>query len=763
MSGKKHVVRMSVRAVVETTLHESDLSTAAGAAKRMREGAAAHRARQSGASALDMTYRAETALSADFEHGSLTLHVTGRADGIFTREDGIQVIEEIKLGSDDAVLIPAHQAQAAMYGHMLCQREGLEQAALRILYVDTQGQALVSYEETLSAAELHALFDRYCLPAAILEAERQDRIENRNRSLCALPFPFDEYREGQRKFAANVYVAIRDRKRLFAQAPTGIGKTMAALYPALRALSEGKCARVVFLTARTTGRRSAMDAMARLQTRGAQACAVEIAAKDKVCPQETRDCRPEVCPYARGFYDRLPDAMRSAALQPLLTREEIARIAEEHGVCPFEFSLSLAAQSDVVVCDYNYVFDPVVALDSLMHTPGGAALLVDEAHQLTPRVQEEYSSSVSSDALRDIRREAGNALGRKHALYRALTAAIRMLKALTQEDAFTADSMTQPPQALCDAMKTVQEAAGDALAQAAGKPALDAFTLASGYLLANSCFDEHYAIACEGDEKHASLSLLCLNAAKVIQEKTKRARGTVFFSATLAPFDAAKRLLGSEDGDACLALASPFDPAQLDARILPIDIRYAVREKTAPDVAAAILSHIRAHTGNALVFFPSYAYMARIHELMLGMDDLPEITLEREKRGMTEEEKNALLGAFASSSHSVLLGVLGGAFSEGVDLPGDQLKNVVIVSTGMPQPDARIARTQAYYDAREEDGFFMTMTLPGMIRVIQAAGRLIRTAEDTGSLLLIDSRFKWPKVRALLEGTLIGEALKRSK
>ncbi|MBR5288305.1 MAG: ATP-dependent DNA helicase [Clostridia bacterium] len=761
MAEKKNVVRMSVRAVVETTLHESDLSTSACAAKRMREGAAAHRARQSGAAAMDASYRAETALSADFDHDSLTLRVAGRADGIFTREDGVQVIEEIKLGSEQAELVPAHRAQAAMYGHMLCQKEQLEQAALRILYVDTQGQALAGYDETLSAAELEAVFRSLCLPAAQLAAETQARAAQRDASLCALDFPFEHYREGQRKFAANVYVAIRDKKRLFAQAPTGIGKTMAALYPALRALGEGKCARIVFLTARTTGRKSAMDAMARLQSRGAQACAVEIAAKDKLCPQETRDCRPEVCPYARGFYDRLPSALRDAAAHLLLTRDEISRLAAAHTVCPFELSLALAAQSDVVVGDYNYVFDPVVALDALLHVPGGAALLVDEAHQLSPRVQEEYSAAIHADTLRDIRREAGSSLGRKQPLYRALTGAIRTLKELAAQESFAADSMTGPPPALREAMSKVQAAAGDALAQGAGKPALNAFSLSSGYLLADSCFDEHYAVVCEGEGKRASLSLLCLNAAKVIQDKTKRARGTVFFSATLAPFDAAKRLLGSGEGDACLALASPFDPAQLDARVLPIDIRYAVREKTAPDVAAAILRHIRTHPGNTLVFFPSYAYMARIHELMLGMDDCPDIALEKERRGMTEEEKNALLGAFAADSPTALLAVLGGAFSEGVDLPGDQLKNVVIVSTGMPQPDARIARTQAYYDAQEEDGFFMTMTLPGMIRVIQAAGRLIRTDSDTGSLLLIDSRFGWPKVRALLEGTLIGDALER--
>ena len=763
MADEKRIVRMSVRTVVETTMHESDLSSSAHAAKRMREGAIAHRARQAGAQTMDRTYRAETALSAEYETPGMVLRVTGRADGIYTRLDGTAVIEEIKLGAADSPLIPAHRAQAAMYGHMLCQKDGLEQAAICILYVNPQGEELIRYEETLDAKTLKTEFDALCAPAAQLEDMRHRRKDERDASLSRLAFPFDGYREGQRKFAGNVYVAIRERKRLFAQAPTGIGKTMAALYPALRALGEGLCGRVVFLTARTTGRKSAMDAMRLLHQRGAQATALEIAAKDKVCPMEVRDCRPEVCPYACGFYDRLPEAIAQAAHTPILDRDEIARIAGKHTVCPFEFSLELAAHSDVVVCDYNYVFDPVVALDSLLRCPGGAALLVDEAHQLAPRVQEEYSVCVSLDALREIRREAGKTIGRKSGLYRALSAAIKTLSALAQEEAFKQDAMDAPPQALGRAMRDVQEAAGDALSAGAGKSALDAFSLASSYLLCEQCFDEHYAVVCEGEEKHASLFLLCLNASRVIMERTKRAKGTAFFSATLAPFEASRRLLGSDEGDACLALASPFDRSQLSVKTLPIDIRYALREQTAPDVAEAIAAHLLQHAGNALIFFPSYAYMKRIYELMLGMEKIPEGAMLTERRGMSEEEKNALLGAFEGDTRAMLFAVLGGAFSEGVDLPGERLKNVIVVSTGMPQPDARIRRTQAYYDALGEDGFFMTMTLPGMVRVIQAAGRLIRTDEDTGKLLLIDSRYLWPKTRALLEGTLIGDAMKNAQ
>ncbi len=752
-------VRISVRAVVETTLHESDLTPAAGAARRMREGAIAHKARQGAGLMLERSYRQEVALSADYAGEALLLHVTGRADGIFEREDGLPVIEEIKLGNEDAALIPAHWAQAQMYGHMLAAKEGLERVGIRVLYVDTQGQCLAQYEEEMTAQALEAAFNRFCAPACAWEEKKSARRERRDETLRGLQFPFGSYREGQRKFAANVYIALREKKRLFAQAPTGIGKTMAALYPALVAIGEGKCARAVFLTARTTGRRSAMDAMDRLQSGGAAVMTVEITAKDKVCPQEKRDCRPENCPYASGFYDRLPPALCDALSMARLGREEIAQLAAAHRVCPFELSLELAALADVIVCDYNYVFDPLVALDRLLSGQGGACLLVDEAHQLAPRVRDAYSAVLEIDTLREIRREAGRMHGRACALYKALTRAVTAFKALAQDEAF--EQLDAPPETLTHAMEAVREAAGELLARGAGGEAGDAFSLSMGYLFAAERFDERYALIASGGEKHARIELALLTAAREIMESAKRARGTVYFSATLAPFDAAKKMLGSEEGDACLALPSPFDAAQLEARIEPIDIRYASREQTAPQVADAIGRHLRSHAGNTIVFFPSYAYLSRIGELLMGQEEMLDSEFLREKRGMTEDEKNALLGAFEAcdGARIVLLAVLGGAFSEGVDLPGERLKNVIVVSTGLPQPDSRIRAMQAYYDGTGEDGFFLCMTLPGMIRVIQAAGRLIRTHEDTGSLLLIDSRYRHARTRALLAGTLVGDAL----
>ena len=391
-------LRASVRQVVEFSLHERDLSPAAFAAKRMREGAAAHKARQSVGAREETAYQAEKSLSADYAAREITLRVTGRADGLLLAADGARIVEEIKLGTAENPLVPAHRAQAAMYGHMLCQKEGLTGVRLRILYVDENGAPVRLYEEEADSARLKGEFEALCAAYCAWAERLLARRRARDASLFGLAFPYGAYRAGQRTFAANVYVAIRERKRLFAQAPTGIGKTMAALYPAALALGEGKCTRVLMLTARTTGRKITMDALAILRAHGARLLAVEIAAKDKVCPMEKRDCRPEVCPYAKGFYDRLPDALAEALTGGDWGRGQLDALAQKHTLCPFELALSLAQVADVVVCDYNYVFDPFVAIDALMQ--GGAALLIDEAHQLAPRVQEFGGAALPTGQIR---------------------------------------------------------------------------------------------------------------------------------------------------------------------------------------------------------------------------------------------------------------------------------------------------------------------------------------------------------------------------
>ena len=744
----KPVCRLSVRALVEFTWHESDLGFAG--LSRLREGTQAHRARQREGE-RDGAWRSEVPLSCTYEAEGLTLRVSGRADAIVAGEPPL--VEEIKLGAPDAELMPAHRAQAAVYGHMLCLREGLPAVRLRVLYADAEGRPLRAYEEERDAPGLRAEFESLCAAAAAWERKKLERRRLRDESLRALAFPYPAWREGQKRFAAGVWQAIAGGRRLFAQAPTGIGKTMAALWPSLHALPEGK-ARVVFLTARNTGRRSAMDAAELLEAGGARLLACEIAARDKVCPQERRDCRPEACPMAKGFWDRLPRAAEELMGGGVFDVRRTAELAARHALCPFELSLAAAELADLVVCDYNYVYDPFVSDGRLAQ---GAVLLVDEAHQLASRVRDARSAEADAEGLRALRREVGRARGRKDPLWRALTGAVRALEDAALQPGF-GEADFPLPDGLIRALAALPDAAGAALSDGAGQEARDAFSLGMSWRLASELPRGRVAALSGGSGRSAFAALRLMDAAPEILAVSARAAACAYFSATLGPIAAQRRILGAEEGDLALMLPSPFSPEQLRAEIAPIDVRYAARERTAPQVAAALTAFLSEKPDNALVFFPSYAFLAAVAPL-LSRDETG-LRLLCERQGMTEEEKRGMLDALDPADPAALLCVLGGAFSEAVDLPGDRLSAVAVVSIGMPRPDGENAARRRYYDAAGEDGWFLTGTLPGITRVVQAAGRLIRSESDRGRLLLIDERFNRRDIRALLEGTLLADALR---
>lgn len=758
----KPVVRQSVRAVVETTLFEPDLLPAAGIMERMREGTAAHLARQAAGRTAETAYEAEVPLEAQYETDDLILRVTGRADAVF-ESDGIPVIEELKLGTAESELNPAHMAQAEMYGHMLCNERGLTRVRLMVRYVNPDGMILAEYTEDGTAETLRARFDALCAPAAEQALRTVRRESARNLSIETLRFPFPTYRAGQKTFSTAVYAAIRDRKRLFAQAPTGTGKTMAALYPAVHALQQGKCAGILFLSARGTGRRAAAQAAAQLVQAGASLYAVEIMAKAKACPFEQQDCRPDNCPRAKGFYTRLEDALIEADAGRIWDTDGIAALAETHSLCPFELSLEMAKRADLVICDYNYAYDPVVRIDALLNRRGGTALLVDEAHRLCERVKDDYSVQISLEDVKSLRRDIGRELGRKSAVYLALTGvidAIRQIRDVPQADGVEDNNNAHPWDAVSHAMQSVLETAATALITRRLGALQDAAGLAMDWLYTAERFNERYAFLVDGAGDRFEIGLHLMDAAPEILVVSKHARGVIYFSATLTPIPASMRLLGSLPEDITLTLPSPFSPDALSARILPLDVRYQARAGNAGKLAEALIDFLGTHPGNSMVFFPSYAFMDMVVEAIRAADcGGKEILCET--RGMSEADRTAVIDRFSETDggDAALLCVLGGSFSEGIDLPGERLRNVAVVSIGLPVMDARIRAMQAYYREHGEDGFFYTMTLPGIIRVIQAAGRLIRTETDTGSLLLVDSRFNSPQIRSLLDGSMIGAAL----
>ena len=735
----EEMFRISVRELVAFSCFAPDIMPADDA-EAMLTGTQAHRARQERfEGAVEQTIRHV------FEHGGASVHVYGRMDGFVDGE--IPFVEEIKLcGEPPAEPRAEHRLQAVCYAAMLSSQREDCRVRISVCYVNPKGEPLRSFEETLSAealkAEMARLLDAY-VRFAMREARHR---QNRDDTLRTLAFPFDAYRPGQRELAAQVYTAINRRKRLFASLPTGTGKSAAVLYPALKALGNGMTERIVYLTARNTARQSPLNALERMAQQGLQARCCVLTAKEKLCPSPRR-CHPDDCPRAKGHFIRQRDAIDELLASAVYVWDDalICRYADQYGICPFEFALSLCELADVLLMDLNYAFDPFAQVKRLFQRQKHLTLLVDEAHHTVDRVRDSLSGALDSRELAAIRTEYGKLCGRKNGVYRSLTALIHQLRDIPcdEDEAI----LPSPPEGLAACVQQVLEEAIIALSSAgSGMQALVRMCLA--YLYANEHLDEDYAVILEKHGKERALTLYCLLPGKEIARVTRGMRGAVFFSATLTPLAAMKQLLGGAEDDACFALPSPFAPERWQVIRRSISTRYEKRQETAARIAACIHELLEVHPGNTIVFFPSYAYLNLVSG-HLDIDRLPDLWVQ--KRDMDETDRQAFLSAFDSCGHAVLgLCVLGGLYSEGIDLPGERLVNAVIVGVGMPVPSAKINAVKNCYQRHFGDGFAYACRIPGMHKVLQAAGRVIRSETDSGMVVLMDDRYARTEYLALL-------------
>ena len=734
----ERMYRISVRDLVAFSYFEPDI-TPSGDTEAMLEGAKAHRARQAEADGV-----AEQTIKYVYEFDEALFQVYGRMD-LFT--DGeVPFIEEIKHSffTPDEVRAE-HRAQALCYAAMLsAQREG-QRVQFGVAYVNLQGEVLRTFSETMDGCMLAEEMDRLLAPY-VRFALREERYRSlRNESLRQLAFPFDHYRQGQRELAVQVYTAISRKKRLFASLPTGTGKSAAVLYPALKALAEEKTEKVVYLTARNTARQSPLNTLARMQSLGMKARCCVLTAKEKMCPQPTR-CHPDACIRARGHYLRQSDAIDALlASDELVWNEEVFRSwADRFDLCPFEFSLALSEIADVLLMDLNYAFDPFAQIKRLFQRQKHFTLLVDEAHHAVERVRESLSGTLDSRELASFRTDFGKSYGRKHPVYQSLSRLIRTMRdlpALEEEQI-----LPQEPEEIAGCVQMVLDASVQALA-AGISSVTEIIRTCLAYLYAHEHLDEDYAVLLERHGKERVLALYCLLPGKEIARVTKGLRGTVFFSATLQPLPAMKKLLGGGEDDACFSLPSPFPARNLAVVRVKMQTRYAHRERTAREIAAVIRKLRKCNPGNTIVFFPSYAYMG----LVLAELDEEADELWVQRREMTEENRNEFFSAFENAEKPVLgLCVLGGLFSEGVDLPGKLLVNAVIVGVGLPVPSARLNAVRACYQKHFGDGFAYACRIPGVQKVLQAAGRVIRSETDRGMVVLLDDRYYEQEYEALL-------------
>ena len=747
--------RVSVRALAEFGCMAGDLCPAQQLAQRMQEGAAVHRLRQE---AYPPAYEREAPLSLTRELEGVRLTLHGRADGL-CRGDA-PLVEEIKSTRLDLRTlhrdsIPAHWAQALLYARMLQEAEGSGNVLVRLVYVHISGAERV-FQERLDGEALEQAYLSYALPYVRwqlrLEAARGKMLP----TLSALSFPFDSYRDGQYELAGQSYLALRHHTLLLAQAPTGIGKTAAVLFAALKALGEGHVRRIFYLTARGTARTAAAQALEKMRDRGLWLRSIAITAKEKLCSGLVEGrCDPTVCPLAIGYYDRQKEALKEALDIEDLHPEALMQLAGRHELCPFELQLDISEHCDVVVCDYNYAFDPRVRLKRFFQDRFDGALLIDEAHNLVSRARDMLSASLSMRDYARLYNLLKKSAGPGHPLAQAAKGVWRCLKGLKGEHERPGWEH-DPPENLCEALEIYLEAARPYLGEGGelGRRLGDRYFESLHFTRIAQDAKEGYRTLYEPGEKELRVTLRCCNPAPYLSPRLHKTKGAVLFSATLSPMWHYGEMLGldQDKGDSLLDLPSPFPMENLCVLRHPLVTTYARREESAAQVARAILAMCRARPGNYLAFFPSYAYLKLVgaHVSRAGSG----ITLKAQLPGMGEAERNAFLDAFRRRRPGTLLGlvVMGGVFAEGIDLPGNMLSGAAIVGVGFPQLSLERAALSAALEEEGEpgDGMMGAYLYPGMERVLQAAGRVIRTETDRGVVLLIDERYRQPVYEELL-------------
>lgn len=743
-------IRISVRNLVEFLLRSGDLDNRYGGrkdAEAMQAGSRLHRKIQG---SMGSKYQAEVTLKHLVELGEVLVSVEGRADGIWM-DQGVCTIDEIKGTYQDVSqftgAVPVHLAQAKCYAYLYAVQQGLDIIRTRMIYANLDTEETIYFTEEYPFATLERWF------LELMEAYRRWVVFEynwklkRKQSIQNMEFPYP-YREGQRELVVNVYRSILRKKRLFIQAPTGVGKTLSTLYPSLKAIGEELGDKIFYLTARTITRTVAGEALEIVRKQGVSIKSVILTAKEKLCICEKTACNPDACPYAKGHFDRINEAVYELWTKgpDALTREVILEQAHRYKVCPFELNLDLSLWVDVIICDYNYVFDPNVYLKRFFGegVKGDYLFLIDEAHNLVERGRSMYSASLSKERFLEIKRMVN---GKDTMLMRALERCNRYLLTLKRE---CEDGCQRLPQIggltlhLSHLMAemdrflewTTQEELREAL--------LEFYFEIRNFLNINDRVDENYEIYTELDYKGQFwIHLYCIRPACNLRLCLDKGVSAVFFSATLLPVNYYKDLLTGDKEDYAVYAKSPFSVSN---RLLLIGTDVSSRYLRRGDIeysriAAYISQTVRSRIGNYLVFFPSYQMLEAVYQ---KCENKKGFFCVRQDSRMDEKEREHFLSQFEQTHTESMAAfcVMGGIFSEGIDLTDDRLIGALVIGTGLPKVCREREILKAYFDRKGLDGFAYAYQYPGMNKVLQAAGRVIRTDQDRGVILLLDDRFR---------------------
>lgn len=752
---ERNEIRISVRNLVEFVLRRGDLDTRFVGSSRAVEGTRAHQKIQN--SYID-GYDSEVSLSCSIEYNNFLFKIEGRADGILKEEDKF-CIDEIKsttkpLEEIDENYNILHWAQAKCYGYIFAKENDLDFIDIQLTYYNIDTEEIKYIRKTFSINELkeffYSLIDKYLVWANHI----LNWTEVRDYSIKALDFPYEGYRRGQRKLAIAAYKTIVDSKKLFAQAPTGIGKTISTLFPAVKAVGEGLTRKIFYLTAKTITREAALDCIKIMNKKGLRFKVLTLTAKDKICFKEESICNPEKCEFAKGHFDRVNNAILSILKnEDIITREIVEKYAKDYSVCPFELSLDLAIWADCIICDYNYVFDPRVYLKRFfLENNNDYVFLVDEAHNLVDRSREMFSAELYKKdflalkrVMKDKNIEIYKQLGKLNSFM------LKMKKKCGEEDyCIEKEGIDDIFYPLRKSLSSTEEWLSENEGADGHKELLELYFNILAYVKISELYDERYVTYIEKDKEDVKIKMFCLDPSHLLKDALNRGKASIFFSATLAPLNYFKEILGGDEEDYSIRLSSPFDAKNLCLLIANnISTRYRNRQNTYSIIGDYLKRLTEQKKGNYLIFFPSYKYMDEVY--CRFVDKYTDIKVIIQKTPMNEKEREEFLQAFKNNTEESMVGfaVMGGIFSEGIDLKGDKLVGAIVVGVGLPQLCLERNIIREYFQDKNRCGYEYAYMYPGMNKVLQAAGRVIRTEEDKGVVLLIDDRFMYSSYQVL--------------
>jgi len=750
------VIRISVRNLVEFILREGDIDNRTGGGQdpeNMQMGSRIHRKIQR---QMGSDYQAEVPLKTEIVCDGFILKIEGRADGLIHTKEQVMV-DEIKgvLRELDRVQEPAgiHLAQAKCYASMVAEQEGVDEIGVQMTYCQMETEEVKRFQYSYQSNELKVWFDE-----VIRQYEKWAKFQiewrkARNASIKGIEFPFP-YRKGQRDLAVSVYRTILRKKKLFIQAPTGVGKTISTVFPAVKAVGEELGEKIFYLTAKTITRTVAEQAFETLREQNLKFKVITLTAKEKICFCEETSCNPDDCPYAKGHFDRVNDAVYELLMQEdVMSREVLEAQARKHKVCPFEMALDVSTWVDGVICDYNYVFDPDARLRRFFAEggAGGYLFLIDEAHNLVERGRQMYSAELCKEDFLAVKKLVK---GEAPRFAKRLEACNKILLAMKKEceNYKVLDNISHFGIQLMNVLSETDRYLEECVDKEVRETVLDFYFQVRSFLNIYDGLDENYVIYTEYQEDgRFVLKLFCVNPAANLQKCLDKGNSAVFFSATLLPIQYYKRLLSTEKDNYAVYIDSSFDTKKrLLMNGVDVSTRYTMRSREMYQrYATYIFRVVKAKMGNYLIFFPSYRFMEDVYQefTQLLASDEEEMELVIQQKHMDEEERENFLRAFEMGREKSLIGfgVLGGIFSEGIDLTNEKLIGTLIIGTGLPQVCNEREILKSYFDQKGLYGFDYAYRYPGMNKVLQAAGRVIRTEDDRGVILLLDERFQKEK------------------